>query len=103
VTGAGEDGFMVAVPPGSENRRRSHPLATFMQNLQLNGNDQRIQNRTFIYLSGWVQTPFRKQYEDLKNSEDWNIETVHCAHNIMREEPDKLTDILTGQRICGKA
>jgi pimeloyl-ACP methyl ester carboxylesterase len=102
VTGAGKDGFTVAVPPGLENRRRPHPLATFMQNVQLNGNYQRIPNRTFIYMSGWEQTPFKKQYEELKNSADWHIETVHCGHNIMREDPQTLTDILTGQKVCGE-
>jgi pimeloyl-ACP methyl ester carboxylesterase len=98
VTGAGKDGFTVAVPPGAETRRRPHPLATFMQTLQLNGNYQRVRNRTFIYLSGWEQTPFKKQYEDLKSSGDWNIETVHCPHNIMREDPQKLTNILMADR-----
>lgn len=101
VNGAGNDGFTVAVPPGLDNRRRPHPLATFMQNVQLNGNHQRVHNRTFIYLSGWEQTPFKKQYEKLKNSEDWHVETVHCGHNIMKEAPEKLTDILTGQKLCG--
>lgn len=101
VAGAGKDGFTVAVPPGLDNRRRPHPLATFMQHLQLNGNHQRVHNRTFIYLSGWEQTPFKKQYENLKSSGDWHIETVHCGHNIMKEDPDKLTDILTGPKLCG--
>jgi hypothetical protein len=101
ITGAGGDGFTVAVPPGTENRRRPHPLATFMQKLQLSGNYQRIRNRIFIYMSGWEQTPFRKQSEELKNAAGWHVETVHCAHNIMREDPEKLTEILTGVKICG--
>lgn len=101
VAGAGKDGFTVAVPPGLDNRRRPHPLATFMQHLQLNGSYQRVHNRTFIYLSGWEQTPFKKQYEDLKSSGDWHVETVHCGHNIMKEDPEKLTDILTGPKLCG--
>lgn len=94
VTGAGKDGFTVAVPPGSDNRRRPHPLATFMQNIELTNNYQRVRNRTFIYLSGWDQTPFKKQYENLRNSAGWHIETVHCGHNIMNEDPEKLVEIL---------
>ncbi|KAA2239356.1 alpha/beta hydrolase [Chitinophaga agrisoli] len=101
ASGAGADGFTVAVPPGAETRRRPHPLATFMQNLQLTGDYLRVRNRTFIYLSGWEQTPFKRQYENLKAAEDWHVETVHCAHNIMREAPDKLTDILIGPKIYG--
>lgn len=101
VKGAAEDGFTVAVPPGSETRRRPQPLATFMQCIRLSGNHQMIANRTFIYLTGWEQSPFKKQFEDLKNSGDWNIETVHCAHNIMRENPEKLVEILSSQAVCG--
>jgi pimeloyl-ACP methyl ester carboxylesterase len=101
VQGAAENGFTVAVPPGPETRRRPHPLATFMQCITLSGKHQTIANRTFIYLTGWEQSPFKKQYEDLNNSGDWNIETVHCAHNIMRENPDKLVEILSSQAVHG--
>jgi pimeloyl-ACP methyl ester carboxylesterase len=94
VTGAGNDGFRVAVPPGIENRRRPHPLATFMQGIQLTGNYEQILNRTFIYLSGWEGTPFTNQYERLKDSQDWHIEIINCGHNVMRECPERLTNIL---------
>lgn len=94
VSGANNDGYTVAVPPGAENRRRPQPLATFMQSLRLTGNYQQIPNRTFIYLTAWEGTPFTKQFETLKNSPDWQIETVHCGHNIMREDPDALVEIL---------
>jgi pimeloyl-ACP methyl ester carboxylesterase len=94
VTGASNDGYTVAVPPGTDNRRRPQPLATFMQSLRLTGNYQQIPNRIFIYLTGWEGTPFAKQFETLKNSPDWHIETVHCRHNIMREDPDTLVEIL---------
>jgi len=94
ATGAGKDGFTVAVPPGMENRRRPHPLATFMQNLTLTGNHTKIHNRAFVYLTGWEGTPFSKQYERLKNSKDWHVETIHSAHNVMRESPNELTDVL---------
>ena len=96
VTGAGNDGYTVAVPPGLEDRRRPHPLATFMQCLHLNGNYKRIHNCTFIYLSGWDRTPFTRQYENLKNSQNWHIETINCGHNVMKERPDRLTEILLG-------
>lgn len=94
VTGAASDGFTVADRPGVDNRRRPHPLATFMQSVQLNGNYERILNRTFIYLSGWEGTPFTNQYERLKDSPGWHVETINCRHNIMKECPDRLIDIL---------
>lgn len=94
VAGAKFDGLNVEVPQGTEDRRRPHPLATFMQSVRLNGNHRQIPNRAFIYLSGWEQSPFVKQYENLKDSPGWQVETLHCAHNVMRERPDALVDIL---------
>lgn len=53
-----------------------------------------IHNRAFIYLSGWTGTPFFKQYENLKKSKSWHVETIHSIHNVMKERPDELTDVL---------
>jgi pimeloyl-ACP methyl ester carboxylesterase len=94
VAGAANDGFTVADRPGLDNRRRPHPLATFMQGLHLKGDYERICNRTFIYLSGWEASPFVKQYENLKDSPEWHVETIHCAHNVMKKRPDELVNIL---------
>jgi len=94
VTGAAHDGFNIAVPPGIENRRRPHPLATFMQSIQLKGKHEQILNHAFIYLTGWEGTPFNNQYKRLKDSPDWHVETINSVHNVMREAPDRLTEIL---------
>jgi pimeloyl-ACP methyl ester carboxylesterase len=94
VTGAGGDGLTVENPPGVDKRRRPHPLATFMQALRLNDNYKKIKNRAFIYLSGWEGTPFVEQYERLKKLQSWHVETIHSAHNVMRDFPDELTEVL---------
>lgn len=94
ATRAAVDGFTVADRPGVDNRRRPQPLATFMQSLRLNGNYQQVRNRTFIYMTGWENTPFTKQYETLKDSPGWDIVTVPCGHDIMKENPDRLVEIL---------
>ena len=83
--GARHDGFTVADRPGADDRRRPHPLAAFMPSLKLTGNYTHILNRTFIYLCGWEDSPFVKQYEDLKGSPDWHVEKIHSAHNVMKE------------------
>jgi len=94
ATGAGEDGFTVAVPPGLDNRRRPQPLATFMQGIQLTGKHTQVKNRSFIYLSGWAGTPFTNLYERLQQLNDWHTESIHCAHNVMKEDPDELMNVL---------
>lgn len=94
AAGAGGDGVTVAVPSGGDIRRRPHPLGAFMQNLTLNGNQEKITNRALIYHTGWADTPFTAQYELLKNSPNWQVETLDCGHNAMRESPDKLSQLL---------
>jgi pimeloyl-ACP methyl ester carboxylesterase len=94
VTGASGNGFTVADRPGADSRRRPHPLPTLLQSLHLTGNYQQVRNRTFIYMTGWEGTPFKKQYETLKNAPGWHIVTVPCGHDIMKENPDKLVEIL---------
>lgn len=94
AAGAAADGFNVVSRPGSDSRRRPHPLATFMQSLRLIGNYKQIRNLTFIYLSGWENTPFRQPYELHKNSPEWRVEVIDCEHNVMEHRPDELTEIL---------
>lgn len=94
IAGVSKDGFTVAVPPGTDNRRVAHPMATFMQSLHLNGNYKQVSSRIFIYASGWEATPFKKQFNALKDNPEWHIKTIHCGHNIMKEAPDQLATML---------
>lgn len=94
AAGANKDGFTVAVPQGTDERRRPQPLATFMQGIQLTGRQAQIKNRSFIYMSGWEGTPFTGLFERLKNFDDWQTTSIHCVHNVMRENPDELTNVL---------
>jgi hypothetical protein len=56
VSGASNDGFTVAVPPGTDDRRRPHPLATFMQSIHLKGNYHKfIIEHLSIYVDGKVR------------------------------------------------
>ena len=96
AAGAVSDGFTVAVAPGSDNRTRAQPLATFMQGIQLAGKYKQIRNRAFIYLSGWEATPFTGLYERLKKRNGWHIKTIHSKHNVMKERPEELADLLCG-------
>jgi pimeloyl-ACP methyl ester carboxylesterase len=90
VEGAAIDGFNVAVTPGSDVRRRPHPLASFMQALKLKGDYRNIARKAFIYLDGWEGSPFLKQYDELKDAPDWHVETIHSVHNVMKEHPEEL-------------
>jgi pimeloyl-ACP methyl ester carboxylesterase len=96
IDGARADGLMVAVPPGLDQRARPHPLASFLQEVQLTGAHRGVPRRTLIFASGWDATPFRDQYARLRDDPAWEIHELTTGHNVMREAPDALTAILAG-------
>ncbi|WP_118976326.1 hypothetical protein [Taibaiella koreensis] len=69
-------------------------MPPFEQHEQLTGGREQVSDRIFIYLSGWEDTPFREQYERLKETSGWRVETIDCGHNVMMQRPDELTAIL---------
>lgn len=96
VAGAAADGRTVAPPPGLDPRARPHPVASFLQGVRLGGAHRRIPRRAFVYLTGWVGTPFTAQYERLRADPEWEVHVLDCGHNVMAERPDELVALLTG-------
>jgi pimeloyl-ACP methyl ester carboxylesterase len=95
IHGARADGLTVAAPPGLDPRTRPHPLASFLQEVQLTGALHAIPRRTLIFASGWDATPFREQYARLRDDPSWETHELPTGHNVMRDAPDALTVILT--------
>jgi hypothetical protein len=69
------------------------PLATFQQPISLTGAVQQIENVTFILASGWGPGPFLPFYEQAK-AKGWKTIDIPCGHDVMLDQPDKLTDAL---------
>ncbi|GAA5114979.1 alpha/beta fold hydrolase [Pseudonocardia adelaidensis] len=96
IEGARGDGLHVAAPPGLDPRAVPHPMASFLQEVRLTGAHARIPRRTLIFASGWDATPFREQYDRLRDDPAWETHELATRHNVMRDAPDALTAILTG-------
>jgi hypothetical protein len=94
ITGAEHDGYCVAPPPRLDPRATPQSLASFVQRLRLVNDIPLEIKRTYVYLTGWRGSPFGPTYERLRDDPRWTIHVRASAHDIMREAPDELAQIL---------
>ncbi len=94
IARARHDGLTVEPPPGPDPRRRPHPIGAFLQALRLT-REQRPMPRVFVYAAGWSATPFTPQYERLRDDPAWQVHTLACGHDVIKEKPDEVFEILT--------
>ncbi|NJP95591.1 alpha/beta hydrolase [Nonomuraea sp. FMUSA5-5] len=92
---AAADGFSVAAPQGLDPRTTAHPLASFLQRLQLGGGGlPRVRTLDYVYLSGWDGTPFTEVHARLSQDPAWRVHSLDSGHNVLRDAPDELLEIL---------
>jgi hypothetical protein len=77
-------------------------LATFQQPLNLTGAIDRIRNITFILAGGWGPSPFPVFYEKVK-ANGWKTLTIDCGHDVMLDEPERLTQALLSTAVSSAA
>ncbi|MFD3405647.1 alpha/beta fold hydrolase [Kribbella sp. NPDC058693] len=95
TAGAAATGYAVSPPGNRDPRRRPHPLASFMQEIRLTGEVDRIARRDFVYCSGWEeQTPFAGLRTRLEADPDWQVHVVPTGHDVMNEAPQAVADLL---------
>jgi pimeloyl-ACP methyl ester carboxylesterase len=88
------DGLTVEPPAGPERRRKPHPIGSFLQALRLTRAKKEMP-RLFVYATGWDATPFTAQYERLRDDPAWQVHTLDCGHDIIKEKPDEVFDMLS--------
>jgi len=94
IRGAQADGLTVAPPSRLVDARTApHPLASFLQKIRLESTPQ-AERRDYIYLTGWADTPFTEVYQRLRHDPDWRVHTLPTGHNVVREAPEPLVQIL---------
>ena len=69
------------------------PLATFQQPLTLSAG-LAPPDTTFILATGFADSPFPPFYEQAR-TKGWTTMTVACGHDVMLDQPQELTHILT--------
>jgi pimeloyl-ACP methyl ester carboxylesterase len=95
LDGSGSDGLRVAPPAQRDPRCTPHPLASFRQTIHLKGNWKSVQEKVFIYATGWDETPFAATYEALSRNPDWSVTALPCGHNVIGSEPEEFLRVLT--------
>jgi pimeloyl-ACP methyl ester carboxylesterase len=95
AAGAAATGYAVRPPDGGDPRRRSHPLASFLQRIRLTGALDRIPRREFVYCSGWEdQTPFTELRTRLHADPGWQVHDLPTRHDAMHEAPEAVAALL---------
>jgi hypothetical protein len=55
---------------------------------------ERVQKKTHVRASGYPNVSFDKAYARVKADPTWRTYEVPCGHDVMVDEPDRLTEIL---------
>lgn len=91
----GETGYAVPPLPFFDPRATAHPLATLLQQLTLTGSLDRFRRRDYVYATQWDgESPFAPTYQRLRTDPQWTTHALDGRHNLMRDTPDELLEIL---------
>lgn len=95
IDGAGGDGLTLAPLPFFDQRTRPHPLATLIQRIRLTGAWKRVPVKTYVAAldtPGGLQAP--GSMAKVRNDPAWRYEEWHTSHNVLRDGPDRVVDLL---------
>jgi pimeloyl-ACP methyl ester carboxylesterase len=70
------------------------PIGTMTEKMKLVGARERIPKKTYIRALGYPNVSFEKAYARVKADPTWRTYEVPCGHDVMIDEPDRLTEIL---------
>jgi pimeloyl-ACP methyl ester carboxylesterase len=70
------------------------PIGTMIEKIKLSGARERIAKKTYIRASGYPNVSFEKAHARAKADRTWRTYEVPCGHDVMIDDPDRLTEIL---------
>lgn len=90
-----DSGYGVRPLPFFDPRATPHPVVSFLQRIRLTGRMDGIGTRHFVYALGWpVDSPLRPSYDRVRNEAGWTVHELAGGHNLMRDNPGELLQIL---------
>ncbi len=93
--GVDDSGFGVPALSFFDPRASAHPLASLMQRIELQSDLSELRTRVYVYAERWPSTsPFAPTFERLQADPTWTVHSLDGAHNLMRDCPEQLLDIL---------
>ncbi|MFJ7068638.1 alpha/beta fold hydrolase [Streptomyces sp. NPDC101115] len=98
LNGVEETGYASAPLPFFDPRATAHPLASLLQAVRLRNDLSTIPRKEYVYATGWeTPSPFEPLYRRLLTDPSWRVHAVRSGHNVMRDAPDELLNILVQQ------
>ncbi|MFD8013881.1 alpha/beta fold hydrolase [Streptomyces sp. NPDC058955] len=95
LDGTGRTGYSSAPLPFFDARATPHPLASLLQAIRLRTDLSSVARKEYIYATEWTTpSPFEPLYLRLLTDPSWRVHAVHSGHNVMRDAPDELLNIL---------
>ncbi len=70
------------------------PYATLTERLTLTGARERIGRKAYVLATGWGNAAFPMFAATVKDAADWCYYEVASGHDVMLDDPDRLTEIL---------
>lgn len=67
-----------------------HPIATFLQKIELTGKEALVRNRTYMLADAFNLAANHSRFTQLREDPAWKTVTVNCGHDIMIDEPAAL-------------
>ncbi|MET9239871.1 alpha/beta fold hydrolase [Nonomuraea sp. NPDC003709] len=90
-----DSGYATRPLPFFDPRATAHPIASLLQPLRLTGDLAHVRRREYVYAAEWEgESPFTSIYERLRRDPAWTTHAVASAHNLMRDAPQDLLEIL---------
>lgn len=71
-----------------------HPMASFLEKIQIGANADRIAKRAYIFGTRWNFPPMTQQHERAKTLPGWQVFEVDAGHDIAIDAPVRLAEIL---------
>jgi pimeloyl-ACP methyl ester carboxylesterase len=70
------------------------PIGTFTDKIALTGARHRIARKSYIRAKSYANPGFDRAYDALKSDPSWRMYEVACGHDVMVDNPARLTEIL---------
>jgi len=70
------------------------PIATFTEKVKLTGAFRTVRKKTYVLTTGWKNPARSLFYDGIKSDLSWEKHEVHCGHDVMLDEPERLAQIL---------
>jgi pimeloyl-ACP methyl ester carboxylesterase len=70
------------------------PIGTFTDKIALTGARDCIARKSYIRAKSYPNPGFDRAYDALKSDPSWRLYDVACGHDVMVDNPERLTEIL---------